>query len=127
MSEDPKVGPPRVPSHPCLTCGACCAHFRVSFYWAEPVPEELTEKLTPFRSCMKGTNSPRNPRCIALEGEVGRRVSCSIYENRSSACRAFEASYESGVPHAGCDEARVRHGLKPLTPGDWSDFPLKYD
>ncbi|MEG6657786.1 YkgJ family cysteine cluster protein, partial [Pseudomonas aeruginosa] len=21
--------------NPCLTCGACCAHFRVSFYWGE--------------------------------------------------------------------------------------------
>ena len=21
--------------NPCVTCGACCAHFRVSFYWAE--------------------------------------------------------------------------------------------
>ncbi|THB82127.1 YkgJ family cysteine cluster protein, partial [Pantoea allii] len=22
-------------SNPCVSCGACCAHFRVSFYWAE--------------------------------------------------------------------------------------------
>jgi hypothetical protein len=21
--------------NPCVSCGACCAHFRVSFYWAE--------------------------------------------------------------------------------------------
>ncbi|MDX1269447.1 MAG: YkgJ family cysteine cluster protein, partial [Oceanisphaera sp.] len=21
--------------NPCLTCGACCAFFRVSFYWGE--------------------------------------------------------------------------------------------
>ncbi|MBB8903342.1 YkgJ family cysteine cluster protein, partial [Escherichia coli] len=21
--------------NPCITCGACCAFFRVSFYWAE--------------------------------------------------------------------------------------------
>ncbi|HCB0868544.1 TPA: YkgJ family cysteine cluster protein, partial [Klebsiella pneumoniae] len=20
--------------NPCMTCGACCAYFRVSFYWA---------------------------------------------------------------------------------------------
>ncbi|RBC12798.1 YkgJ family cysteine cluster protein, partial [Xanthomonas oryzae pv. oryzae] len=20
-------------AHPCLTCGACCAYFRVSFHW----------------------------------------------------------------------------------------------
>ncbi|HOC10952.1 MAG TPA: YkgJ family cysteine cluster protein, partial [Thermomonas sp.] len=21
--------------HPCLSCGACCAYFRVSFHWSE--------------------------------------------------------------------------------------------
>ena len=38
--------------HPCLTCGACCAHFRISLHWseAEPglgglVPIDLTDPL----------------------------------------------------------------------------------
>lgn len=22
-------------NNPCVSCGACCAYFRVSFYWAE--------------------------------------------------------------------------------------------
>ena len=26
--------------HPCLTCGACCAHFRVSFHWSEADPDQ---------------------------------------------------------------------------------------
>lgn len=40
--------------NPCMTCGACCACFRVSFYWAEGddasgrVPASLTEPVTPF-------------------------------------------------------------------------------
>ncbi len=48
--------------NPCMTCGACCAYFRVSFYWAEAddagglVPSALTEPLTPFLRCMSGTN-----------------------------------------------------------------------
>jgi Fe-S-cluster containining protein len=105
--------------HPCLHCGACCAHFRVSFYWAEPVPEEFTEKLTPFRSFMKGTGSKGASRCLALEGEVGASVSCSIYGNRPSPCRSFEASFESGIENPGCAEARVAKGLLPLTPADW--------
>ncbi|MBN1287107.1 MAG: YkgJ family cysteine cluster protein, partial [Anaerolineae bacterium] len=49
--------------NPCLHCGACCAHYRVSFYWGEAgplqsnaVPPELTEEVTDFRRCMKGTN-----------------------------------------------------------------------
>ncbi|EER5964904.1 YkgJ family cysteine cluster protein, partial [Escherichia coli] len=39
--------------NPCMTCGACCAFFRVSFYWAEAddaggkVPVSLTEQISP--------------------------------------------------------------------------------
>src|SRR5690606_27655855 len=53
----------------CTSCGACCAHFRVSFYWAEGerIPEALQEPLTPIYNCMAGTNRPK-PRCVALEG-----------------------------------------------------------
>lgn len=62
--------------NPCMTCGACCAYFRVSFYWAEAsdgggtVPVDLTEPLTPFLRCMRGTNQKQS-RCVALEGELG--------------------------------------------------------
>ena len=31
-----------------------------------------------------------NCRCKALEGKVGERVICSIYENRPDVCRKFE-------------------------------------
>lgn len=53
----------------CLSCGACCAYYRVSFYWAEgeQIPEHLVESITPVYSCMKGTNQTQ-PRCQALEG-----------------------------------------------------------
>ncbi|PHM54890.1 hypothetical protein Xhom_02856 [Xenorhabdus hominickii] len=43
----------------CINCGACCAYFRVSFYWAEAedgggtVPTAITEKLNNFMRCMK--------------------------------------------------------------------------
>lgn len=61
----------------CLRCGACCAHFRVSFYWAEAevIDEHLVEPLTPVYSCMRGTNQPE-PRCQALTGEIGKEVGC---------------------------------------------------
>lgn len=101
-------------SQACLHCGACCASFRVSFYWAETtthpqgqVPQERTIPISPYHVAMCGTNQP-NPRCCALEGEVGERVSCQIYAERSSTCREFEA----GDAH--CDAARARHGLPPL-------------
>ena len=92
--------------NPCLACGACCANFRVSFYWGEAndateggVPVHLTEKLNDFRRVMLGTNRPE-PRCIALKGEIGSEVNCAIYPQRTSTCRDFEASWVNGVPRA---------------------------
>ena len=117
-------------SHPCLSCGACCAYFRVSFYWAEadpfvsggadPVPAALTEPLTPARLAMRGT-SAHAPRCVALEGMVGSAVRCGIYPQRPSPCRELNASWEFGEPSPGCDRARAAHGLPALTPEQWLD------
>src|SRR5690606_2284009 len=47
--------------NPCLSCGACCAHFRVSFYCGEiaddngagMVPPELAVQIAPLRAAMK--------------------------------------------------------------------------
>ena len=107
--------------NPCITCGACCAYFRASFYWAEAepatggtVPPETTEKLNDFFVVMKGTDQ-KNPRCIALEGTIGECVSCAIYEKRASVCREFEFSWQNGKPHERCDKARIAWGLPPLT------------
>jgi Fe-S-cluster containining protein len=108
--------------NPCLDCGMCCVHFRVSFYWGEAddapggvVPAALTEQVTPHLRCMAGTNQvPR--RCEALAGEPGRAVSCSIYPRRPSPCREFPAYLEGGGPNPKCDELRARIGLPPLPP-----------
>ncbi|HPT51069.1 MAG TPA: YkgJ family cysteine cluster protein [Accumulibacter sp.] len=78
----------------CCSCGACCASFRVSFYWAEldtrELPETAIEQLTPWHACMAGTNSS-SPRCTALQGVVGRRVYCTLYRHRPSPCREVQA------------------------------------
>ena len=106
----------------CQACGACCASFRVSFYWAEAsdapggtVPVELTEQVSPHRRCMAGTARGAS-RCIALDGTVGVAVSCRIYDQRSSTCREFDAWREDGRPDPRCTDARQRHGLPPLVP-----------
>lgn len=105
--------------NPCMTCGACCAFFRVSFYWAEasdaggPVPVHLTEPVSPFLRCMAGTNQKQS-RCGALSGSPGENVSCTIYENRPSACREFAMSGEDGEVNEACNRARARYGLPPL-------------
>jgi len=98
----------------CRQCGACCATFRVSFYWAEAarlgLPDALTEKISPHLLSMLGTNRP-GPRCAALQGEVGERVACGIYVRRPSPCHEVQPGDEK------CNQARSRHGLVPLPPG----------
>ena len=114
-------------AHPCLRCGACCATFRVGFYLREAnveenenaVPIELTEDVSPNLRCMKGTNVHHGNKCVALVGKIGEHAVCSIYKNRSSTCRNFKASYEDGVKNPRCDQARAKHGLKPLTKDDY--------
>ncbi len=108
-----------------MTCGACCAHYRVSFYWAEAddatiqgVPVRMTKKLSELRRYMIGTDG-KNRRCIALQGEIGKSVHCSIYEQRPSPCRGFEPSWEHGTKRERCDNARLALGLRPLTSEDW--------
>ncbi len=99
--------------HPCLTCGACCASFRVDFSVEEtqerggPVPDGLVVHVTDTTSRMRGTDHAR-PRCAALTGTVGVKAACGIYEWRPSPCREFEAGSDA------CNRARGRVQLNPL-------------
>ena len=78
--------------HPCLTCGACCASFRVDFSVFEldenggGVPSGLAVEVNDSTCRMRGTD----------------------YEWRPNPCRELEP----GI--AGCDRERARHGLPPL-------------
>ena len=103
--------------NPCVSCGACCAHFRVSFYWGEAdeapggiVPSALTERVNSHMSCMKGTQD-RPPRCVALSGEVGNQVVCTIYEFRPSPCREFDMYEPDGTVNPRCEKLRASLGL----------------
>ena len=95
----------------CRDCGACCASFRVSFYWAEAeafgLPEALVEQLSPWYACMAGTNVA-SPRCQALQGKVGHRVSCAVYRQRPSPCREVQPG------DAQCGKARLAWRLPAL-------------
>ena len=97
--------------NPCLSCGACCMSFRVSFYWAEPgageLPPTLTEQVTPHLLCMAGTNASR-PRCAALGRGSAGPMACGVYEHRPSPCREVDIGDDK------CTRARARHGLAPL-------------
>ena len=104
--------------NPCLACGACCAAFRVSFYWGEAeergLPERLTEPVQRWFACMAGTNQAR-PRCVALQGDVGGPVACTAYAQRPTPCREVEAGDDK------CRQARALHGLVPLEPANSPD------
>lgn len=119
--------------HPCQSCGACCAHFRVLFYWREAeasdlgaraVPIDLTEDISAQKRGMKGT-SGKQIRCVALQGKLAEKVSCSIYGQRPTPCRDFEASYENGEKNSRCDKARGAYGLAPLKRSDWPNGEAK--
>jgi Fe-S-cluster containining protein len=117
--------PPPTGLHPCVHCGACCAYYRVSFESTEILPESFevpashVATVDAKMSVMRGTDRTINTRCTALIGEVGTNGKCSIYENRPSPCRKFEASYSYGVKEPRCDEARAAHHLPPLTLKDY--------
>lgn len=112
-------------AHPCLSCGACCASFRVAFHWSESdqfpagaTPSQLTETLDPHRLVMRGTQASA-PHCIALNGTVGQRTTCEIYAQRPSPCHELKPAWESGLASPQCDRARLIHGLAPLTLDSW--------
>lgn len=109
--------------NPCLTCGACCHYFRISFYEGELLagfpPEGLTEPLGRPYSCMKGTRE--GGRCVALEGTVGVDIKCTIYSERPSVCREYEVWNELGEVNPRCNKARAKHNLPelPKTKKEW--------
>ena len=110
--------------NPCQGCGACCAAYRVSFYNGEvddfpggSVPADLVEGLGSHHACMRGTASAP-VRCLALLGDIGKSVSCAIYEFRPSPCREFAPFASLGRIDERCNDARRKHGLPPLQSND---------
>src|SRR5262245_47296302 len=94
----------------CQQCGACCAYFRVSFYWAEADergwPQGDVRNINGVMACLAGTDLPK-PRCTALQGVVGEAVTCTRYDQRPSPCRELQPGDEK------CNRARAAHGLPP--------------
>jgi hypothetical protein len=104
----------------CQSCGACCAAFRVDFHpaelaggafaWGAGVPREMTVPVTPAIVRMCGSDATE-PRCVALAGDVGKAVACTIYDDRPSPCREFATTDDA------CARARCSHGLPALASG----------
>lgn len=107
-------------SNPCLDCGACCSHFRISFYGGESdahpggfVPDRLVVPINPVMACMKGTEKG-GARCVALEGEIGVAIGCSIYAHRPTPCREYPVWLDDGTPNPDCQRLRAAIGKPPL-------------
>jgi uncharacterized protein len=107
--------------NPCLSCGACCQHFRVSMYMGElaslpggTVPDELVSTVNPVMVCMKGTEAG-NGRCVALRGTVGQPgIRCEIYGARPTPCREYRVWADDGTPNPDCQRLRKNLNLPPL-------------
>lgn len=97
----------------CTSCGACCACFRVDFAVYElddmggAVPAHLAVEVKGATARMRGTELVPI-RCVALTGQVGAEVGCSIYAARPSPCREFTEGSDA------CARARQHHGLPAL-------------
>ena len=70
----------------------------------------MTAKVNDFYACMAGTGSA-TPHCAALQGVVGKQVTCTVYEQRPAPCREVEPGDDK------CNRARERHGLDALKTG----------
>lgn len=104
--------------NPCTGCSACCRHFRVSFYYGEldtqpggHVPADMTVQVTPYRACMKGTESGHG-RCTALQNDG----LCGIYMQRPSVCREFPVFMADGSINPDCVRLRALYGIGAIAP-----------
>ena len=80
-TEDNRVFYDMPETSPCSNCGACCQHFRVSFYQGRLnsfpggfVPVEMTSPVTPLLVCMQGNGNRRWPLHRAANGQPLRHL-----------------------------------------------------
>lgn len=91
---------------PCISCGACCAY---SDTWPEFGDEDDLDGIPESMcDCNAGRMRCERDRCVALEGEIGRDVRCSVYEGRPAVCRDFEPCTPA------CNTVRRHFGLAGL-------------
>lgn len=99
----------------CLSCGACC--FYLLCATVKPTDQNTPESH--FWKIFLEENSGeivvdqfmrRNPEtmaCIALDGEIGGNIGCSIYHDRPQVCREFDAGSDK------CHAIRRAYGIEP--------------
>jgi Fe-S-cluster containining protein len=109
-----------VPRFDCQDCGACCCNTAKNLADGNRDYIEVTkdDRLYVEERQLLRTLGNRNEagvwhlqlvdeeqRCVALEGEIGDAVACTIYKLRPRGCKTVEAG------DAECLRARRLHGL----------------
>jgi Fe-S-cluster containining protein len=92
-------------TYDCQACGACCGpKFPRSHYVAildgdaDRLPEDFRREHLTFEErglpVIATKDTDDGSVCVALQGTVGKKVSCSIYKTRPQVCRDFAAGSE---------------------------------
>lgn len=99
----------------CLTCGACCQSLLcVGVRPSDSVDPELSWDITVQTDdgeIVVDRYLRRNEEtlaCVALEGNIGERVACTIYETRPTMCHHFDAGSDR------CHAIRRAFGIEPF-------------
>lgn len=97
----------------CLTCGICCIALHYASVSSERVPAsdhywEVTEETSAGEITIDRVlrRNPETGACLALAGEIGKNISCNIYEERPQTCRDFEAGSDK------CHALRRAYGIE---------------
>lgn len=110
------VTPADAPVPECVPCGACCGsmlcvavspsdkNVPAESYW-DITATGASGDITVDRYLRR---SGETLACASLEGEIGERVNCGIYERRPDMCRAFEAGSDK------CHAIRRAYGIEPF-------------
>ncbi len=121
------ITPVDAPIPDCMTCGACCA----AMLCVGVRPDEKISAEDFWDITAEGAGGEilvdrylrRNAEtlaCAALDGTIGERVSCRIYEQRPRICHLFEAGSDK------CHALRRAFGLEPfLTLSEMSEAVRK--
>jgi len=123
------VTPADAPVPDCLTCGACCQSLLcVGVRPSDSVDPKIVWDVTVEtggKEIVVDRYLKRNEEtlaCAALEGTIGERVACTIYETRPVMCHHFDAGSDR------CHAIRRAFGIEPfLTLDEMSEATEKLD
>jgi Fe-S-cluster containining protein len=109
------ITPADEPIPECVTCGACCA----SLLRVDVAPDNPISSSDCWDIIKEGENcefivdriikrKQEDLSCTALEGMVGDKVTCRVYDDRPRMCRKFEAGSDR------CHAVRRAYGIEPF-------------